>query len=142
MKTVRLLTRIITVLATGCCVASCVHNSRAVSQAEYSKEIVGLWLGTVAGSKETMSMHDDGTFVCQVRASGFLANTLSQGITGSIYGTWKIVGQVITLKIVGSANVQLENKVALSTIVSFKHSELQLKSDDGEISTFRRAFSL
>jgi len=42
------------------------------------------------------------------------------------------------LKITGEKNERVENKVALSRIISLKKNELVLKSDKGETSRFER----
>jgi hypothetical protein len=73
---------------------------------------------------------------------GFIANTLSQGVTGTIRGTWKITGAIITLRITGAENESLRNRIASSTIVTFKEDQLVLKSGRGETSTFRRVLAL
>jgi len=134
--------RAIAVVVLGFCLASCVNNSTPVPEAEYSTKIVGRWQGTVGDLKETMSIDDNGTFVCQLRPMGFIANTLSQGVTGTIRGTWKIAGAMITLRITGSENEHLRNRIASSTIVAFKEDELVLKSDRGETSSFQRVLAL
>jgi hypothetical protein len=59
-----------------------------------------------------------------------------------IYGTWKINDAIIALSITGAQNENLRSSVALSTIVSFKEGELELKSDRGETSLFQRVFVL
>jgi hypothetical protein len=105
---------------------------------EYSTKIVGRWQGTVGDSKETMSIDGDGTFVCQLQPLGFIANTLSQSVAGTIRGTWKITGAIITMSITGAENEPLRNRSASSTIVAFKGDELVLKSDRGETSPFQR----
>ncbi len=69
---------------------------------------------------------------------GFIANTLFPSATGTVRGTWKITGAIITLVISGAENEQLMNKIASSTIMSFKVNELVLKSDQGETSSFQR----
>ena len=130
--------RIIALLVLGFCLASCSNNSSTVPEAEYSTKIVGCWQGVVGDLKETMSMNADGTFVCQLRRSGFLANTLSQSVPGMVRGTWKINGAIITLKITGAEHEALQNKIASSTIMAFKEDEIVLKSDRGETSPFRR----
>jgi uncharacterized protein (TIGR03066 family) len=134
--------RAIAVVVLGFCLASCANNSSTVPEAEYSTKIVGRWQGTVGDLKETMSIEGDGTFVCQLHPMGFIANTLSQGVTGTIRGTWKITGAIITLRITGSENEHLRNKIASSTIVAFKEDELVLKSDRGETSPFQRVLAL
>lgn len=88
--------------------------------------------------KEAMSVDGNGTFVCQLHPTGFIANTLSQGVTGTVRGTWKISGAIITLKITGAKNERLLNRIISSTIVAFKEDEFILKSDRGEISSFQR----
>jgi len=128
----------IAVVVLGFCLASCVNNSPPVPEAQYSTKIAGRWQGTVGDVKETMSIDADGTFVCQVHPMGFIANTLSQSVTGAIRGTWKITGAIITLRITDAKNELLENRVASSTIVAFKEDELVLKSDRGETSSFQR----
>jgi len=128
----------IAVVILGFCLESCGNNPAPVLTSEYSKNIVGNWQGTIGDLKETMSIHGDGTFVCQVYPFGFIANTLSQDVPGTIRGTWKITGAIITLRITGSKNEQLKNTVASSTIVVFNKDELVLKSDQDETSTFQR----
>lgn len=130
--------RAIAVVVLGFCLASCANNSSTVPEAEYSTKIVGHWQGTVGDEKETMSIEGDGTFVCQLHLTGFIANTLSQGVTGTVHGTWRITGPILTLRITGSENEHLRNKIASSTIVAFKEDKLVLKSDRGETSPFQR----
>jgi hypothetical protein len=129
---------VIAIVIAGYCIGSCAHNSPPVPETEYATKIVGGWQGTVGDSKESMSIDSDGTFICQLHQTGFIANTLSQGVTGTIRGTWKITGAVITLKITGAKNEDLGNKIASSTIVAFRENELVLKSDRGETSLFQR----
>jgi len=118
--------------------ASCGNNSPNVPLEEYSTKIVGHWQGKVGRFNETMSINSDGTFVCLVHPMGFIANTLSQRVTGTVYGTWKISGAVITLNITSSQKERLGNENATSTILAFKKDELILKSDRGETSPFQR----
>ncbi len=132
----------IAVIVVEFCAASCANNSSTVPEAEYSTQIVGRWQGAVGDSKETMSINGDGTFVCQLYPTGFIANTLSQGVKGMVRGTWKISGTVITLRITGEKNERLANATAASTIVAFKKDELELKSDGGGTSPFRRVRTL
>ena len=134
--------RAIAVAVLGFCLASCADNSPPVSEAEYSTKIVGGWQGTVGDLKETISINGDGTFVCQLQRMGFIANTLSQDVAGTIRGRWKITGAIITLRISGSENEHLRNRITSSTIVAFKKDELVLKSDRGEISHFQRVSAL
>ena len=102
--------RAIAAVVLGFCLASCANNSPPVPEAEYSTKIVGRWQGTVGDLKETMSIDGDGTFVCQLYPMGFIANTLSQGVTGTIRGTWKITGAIITLRITGAENETFEEQ--------------------------------
>jgi uncharacterized protein (TIGR03066 family) len=126
----------------GLCLASCADNSRPVPEPEYATKIVGHWQGTAGNSKENIVIAADGTFVCHMQPMGFIANTLSQGVNGTIRGTWKITGALITLNITGAENEALRNKTAASTIVAFKEDELVLISDRGETSSFRRMVAL
>jgi hypothetical protein len=134
--------RAIAVVVLGFCVASCANNPPPVRQAEYSTKIIGIWQGTVGDLKETMSIDGDGTFVCQLHPRGFIANTLSQGVSGTIRGTWKITGTMITLRVTSAEHEQLKNKIASSTIVALREDRLVLKSDRGETSAFQRARDL
>jgi hypothetical protein len=88
--------------------------------------------------KETISFNADGKFVSQVRPRGFISNTLGQGITGTIRGTWTIEGNVISLNIDSAENENVLNKTTTSTINMFKQNELVLRSSSGETSTFVR----
>jgi len=126
----------------GFCLGSCANNSQPVAEAEYSAKIVGSWQGTVGHLKETMSIHGDHTFDCKLQPTGFIANTLSQGVTGTIHGSWKIAGAIVTLSITSAENERLRNKIASSTIMSFKGNEVVLKSSRGEISSFWRVHPL
>jgi hypothetical protein len=134
--------RAIALAVLGFCLASCGNNSSTVPEAEYSTEIVGRWQGTVGDLKETMSIDADGTFVCQLYPTGFIANTLSQGVKGTVRGTWEITGAMVTLKITDEKKERLENRTAASTIVAFKKDELVLKSDRGGTSPFQRVRAL
>ena len=134
--------RAIVVFVLGSCLVSCTTNTSTIPEAEYPTKIVGRWQGTVGDSKEIMSISGDGTFVCQLYPTGFIANTLSQGERGTIRGTWNITGAAITLRITGEKNERLENRIAASTIVAFKKDELVLKSDRGGTSPFQRVRAL
>jgi hypothetical protein len=126
----------------GFCLASCANNSSPVPEAEFATKIVGHWQGTVGDLKEAMSIAGDGTFVCQLHPTGFIANTLSQGVTGTIHGTWKITGAIITLRITGEKSERLENRMASSTIEALRKDQVVLRSDRGETSLFRRVLAL
>ena len=134
--------RAIIIVVLGFCIASCENISQPVMEVEYSAKIVGQWQGTVGNLKETMSINIDSTFVCKVHRMGFIANTLSQSLTGTVRGKWKISGAILTLNITDAKNERLGNKVASSTIVSFSEDKLVLKSDRGETSPFQRVGSL
>src|SRR6476659_1384923 len=88
--------------------------------------------------QHSCSFNADGKFVSQVRPRGFISNTLGQGITGTIRGTWTIEGNVISLNIDSAENVNVLNKTTTSTINMFKQNELVLRSSSGETSTFVR----
>jgi hypothetical protein len=77
-------------------------------------------------------------FVAELRPLGFISNTLSQGVTGSVRGTWAMSGKVITMTIISAENERLQNRSTSSTIVSFKQDEIVVKSESGETSTFTR----
>jgi hypothetical protein len=109
-----------------------------VGEAEYPTKIVGYWQAQVGGTNETISFGADGTFVSTVRRSGFISNTLSQGVTDTIRGTWTIKGKVISFSITSSEDVRVLNKVAASTIETFKTNELVVKSSNGSTATFVR----
>ncbi len=130
------------VLALG--VSAC-RPAKPVAEAGYSTKIVGNWLGTVGDMKESITFSANGTFIAHVRSQGFISDTLSQGVTGTIRGTWAINGKTISLKITSAddALVKLvKNGVTSSTIVAFNQEELSLKNDMGKTSTFTRALSL
>jgi hypothetical protein len=121
---------------------SCTRNRASVPEAEYATKIVGSWQGTVGDEKETVSILGDGTFECQTHSTGFIATTLSQGVTGTIRGTWKITGTNILLHITGAENERVGNSTASSTIMSFNEGTLVLKSDRGGTSSFHRVVPL
>jgi hypothetical protein len=123
-------------LATG--LLSCSPDVTLVVETEYSKKIVGDWQGRVGGVNETISFSADGTFVSQVRPGGFISNTLGQGVTGTIRGTWSIKGESITLNISGAEDERILNKATSSTIETFKPNVLVVKSNNGVTSTFVR----
>jgi hypothetical protein len=116
--------------------------AKPVAEAEYSAKIVGHWLGTLGNMKESITFSADGSFIAQLRPQGFISNTLSQGVTGTIRGTWAINGKTITLKITSAEDERVNNSVTSSTILAFNQDELSMKSDRGETSTFTRVTSL
>ncbi len=112
-----------------------------VAEADYGATIVGNWLGTVGDMKEAMTFNADGSFIAQVRPRGFISNTLSEGVTGTIQGSWALNGKIITLKITRAEDERVKNSVTSSTILAFIQDELTIKSDRGETSTFLRVDS-
>ena len=128
-------------LALALGVSSC-KPPKPVAEADYSAKIVGNWLGTVGNMKESITFNGDGSFIAQLRPQGFISNTLSQGVTGTIRGTWAINGKTITLKITSAEDERVNNSVTSSTILAFNQDELSMKSDRGETSTFTRVSSL
>ena len=116
--------------------------AKPVAEAEYSAKIVGNWLGTVGNMKESITFNGNGNFIAQLRPQGFISNTLSQGVTGTIRGTWAINGKTIALKITSAEDERVKNSVTSSTILAFNQDELSMKSDRGETSTFTRVTSL
>ncbi|HEY2183410.1 MAG TPA: hypothetical protein VGH39_00330 [Xanthobacteraceae bacterium] len=118
--------------------AACSSGGAPVPEAEYAAKIVGDWQGTVGDENEAISFSSDGKFVSQVRQRGFISNTLGQGVTGTVRGTWVIEGKTITLKIESAENERVLNKSTTSAIEAFKPNELVVKSDAGGTSTFVR----
>src|SRR4029077_17329311 len=121
---------------------SCCTPAKPVAEADYGVKIVGNWLGTVGNMKESITFNGDGNFIAQLRPQGFISNTLSQGVTGTIRGTWAINGKTITLKITSAEDERVKNSVTSSTILAFNQDELSMKSDLGETSKCIRAISL
>ena len=122
-------------------VSSCTP-AKPVEEADYGVKIVGNWLGTVGNMKESITFNGDGSFIAQLRPQGFISNTLSQGVTGTIRGTWAVNGKAITLKITSAEDERVKNSVTSSTILAFNQDELSMKNDRGETSTFTRTISL
>ena len=112
----------------------------AVGEAEYAAKIVGGWRGTVGDTNETITFGADGTFVSELRRRGFISNTLGQGVTGTIRGTWAIEGRSITLNIDSAEDERLLNRATTGTLESFKVNEIVVKSSTGETSTFMRVW--
>ena len=118
--------------------SSCAPDGATVDEAQYAAKIVGDWQGTVADVNETISFSAGGRFMSRVRRRGFISNTLGQGTTDTIRGTWTIKGNVISLNIDSAENENVLNKTTTSTINMFKQNELALRSSSGETSTFVR----
>ena len=106
-------------------------------EADYPSSIVGDWQGTVGDERETISFRADGGFTSQVRKRGFMSDTLGQGVTGSIRGTWAISGRRVTLTINSAEDVRLLNSIT-STIEAFTPNEIVVKSSAGDTATFVR----
>ena len=121
---------------------ACAPTGAPIEEAQYAAKLTGGWQGTVGNMKETMTFDAAGKFVSQVHPLGFISNTLGQGVTGTIRGTWTIKDKVITLNITSSDNENLLNKATSSTIVAFKPNELVIRSASGETSTFLRTSPL
>ena len=118
--------------------SACSPDGATVDEAQYAAKIVGDWQGTVADNNETISFGADGRFMSRVRPRGFISNTLGQGVTGTVRGTWTIKGNVISLNIDSAEDANIVNKTATSTIEMFKQNELVVRSSGGETSTFMR----
>lgn len=67
-----------------------------------------------------MKLKEDGTFVCQLQPTGFIANTFKETLPGKIYGRWNIEGDRIMLNITGEKNEQLANDFTSSKIEAFR----------------------
>ena len=118
--------------------SSCERDGASIAESQYAAKLVGEWQGSVGETNETISFRADGGFTSQVRPSGFISNTLDQGTTGTIQGSWTVQGRVITLTIASAENERLLNRTATSTIMTFEQNELVVKSAAGETSTFVR----
>jgi hypothetical protein len=117
---------------------SCSPSGTPVPQADYAARIVGGWQGTVGGVSETITFNADGKFVSEVRPRGFISNTLGQGVTGTVRGSWQISGNAINLKVTSAQDAGLADTATRSTIEKFEPDEIVVKSDKGDTSTFRR----
>ncbi|HEY7245901.1 MAG TPA: hypothetical protein VH678_18685 [Xanthobacteraceae bacterium] len=118
--------------------AGCSSDGAPVPETQYAAKIVGEWQGSVGDVKEAITFVSDGKFVSQVRQRGFISNTLGQGVTGTIRGTWTIQGKSITLKIDSAEDERVLNKQTMSTIEAFRPNQLVVKSDAGGTATFVR----
>jgi hypothetical protein len=92
----------------------------------------------VGDAKETITFTADGRFVSEVRPRGFISNTLGQGVTGTIRGTWAITGKSMTLNISSAQDERVLNRATTSTIEAFKPDQLVVRSSTGDTSTFAR----
>jgi hypothetical protein len=129
---------VLSVLLLFAVVVSSCTPSTPVAEADYAKEIVGSWQGSVGGKEESLTFNADGGFVAQIRAQGFISNTLSQGSTGMVRGSWILSDAAITLTVTSTEGERLENSTTSSTILSFTTNELEMKSSQGETSKFVR----
>jgi hypothetical protein len=118
--------------------AACSQENAPVAATDYAAKIVGGWQGTVGDDSETIRFESDGTFVSEVRPRGFISNTLGQGVTGTVRGTWQIKGSAITLSVGSAQEERVANTVTTSTIEKFELNEIIVKSSRGDTSTFRR----
>lgn len=92
--------------------------------------------------KESITFSADSRFIAQLRPQGFLSNTLSEGVTGTINGKWAINGKNISLKITYAEDERVKNSMTSSTILAFNKDELTIKNGRGETSTFLGEASL
>jgi hypothetical protein len=129
---------VLSILLVFAVVVSSCTPSTPVAEADYAKEIVGSWQGTVGGKEESITFNADGGFIAQMRAQGFISNTLSQGSSGIVRGSWILSGAAITLTVTSTEGEHAENSTASSTILSFTTNELEMKSSQGETSKFVR----
>jgi hypothetical protein len=125
-------------LLLACGLSSCSQDAAPVAEAEYPAKIIGGWQGTVGDTRETITFSADGRFVSELRPRGFISNTLGQGVTGTIRGTWAITGKSMTLNISSAEDEHVLNRATTSTIEAFKPDQLVVKSSTGETSTFAR----
>jgi hypothetical protein len=121
--------------------AGCARRSPEVPEAEYPIKIVGGWLGMVGNLQESMVIKGDGTFICHLQKTGFIAEMLFPVPPGTVSGTWSIAGSVMTLTISGEKNEHLANRMSSSVIVAFHDDEITLRSH-GTTSSFRRTAGL
>jgi hypothetical protein len=125
-------------IALGLVVSGCGKVPPAVRESDYPSAIVGQWRGTVGDVKEVMTLQRDGTFTCQLAPAGFIATMIYPAPPGSVSGTWRITGSVITLAVTSTHNERLQNGLAYSTIVAFNGNTLALRSH-GSTATFERS---
>ena len=121
----------------ACALISCSPAGK-VAEADYPAMLIGGWLGTVGDTKEDITFNADGTFTAYVRPTGFISNTLGQGVTGTIRGTWTLKGKSVTLNVDSTVRESVRNRTTISTIESFKTDEIVVKSEQGEKTTFVR----
>lgn len=125
------------VTALGVLASGCGKVPPAVRESDYPSAIVGQWRGTVGEFKEIMTIHRDGTFICRLAPAGFIATMVYPVLPGTVSGTWRITGKVITLRVASTHDERLENGFTSSTIVAFNGNRLALRSQ-GSMATFER----
>lgn len=141
----RLLASTIHLLLLGSALAASVlscTSAAPIAESQYATAIVGEWQGTVGDTRESITFQADGGFHALLRERGFISNTLSQGVAGTIRGTWAIEGEIITLTTISSEDAGAANGATSSAIVAMSRDELSLRSESGETSVFLRAVSL
>jgi hypothetical protein len=127
---------LLTLLALG--LSGCERDGASIAESQYAATLVGDWQGSAGETKETIRFRADGRFSARVRPMGFISNTLDQGTTGTIRGTWAVQGKIITLTVDSAENERLLNRTTTSRIMTFQQNELVVKSATGETSTFLR----
>ena len=109
---------------------ACERSGPVIAPSQYQAILIGDW--------ETMSFAQGGQYTAQLLREGFISTTLGQGEAGTINGTWTLKGNVITLAIDNTDNVEPINNSTESTIIEFKQNKLTVSSAGGETSTFIR----
>ncbi len=117
---------------------ACERSGPVIAPSQYQAILIGNWQGTVGVERETMSFAQGGQYTAQLLREGFISTTLGQGEAGTINGTWTLKGNVITLAIDNTDNVEPINNSTESTIIEFKQNKLTVSSAGGETSTFIR----
>lgn len=116
-------------------------NPPSVAESDYATRIVGGWQGVAGGLNESMVFNGNGTFVCRLQKTGFIAEMLYPAPPGTVTGSWAIAGATMTLTINGTKNEHLTNDAASSEIVAFHENDIVLRSH-GSTSSFRRTTGL
>jgi uncharacterized protein (TIGR03066 family) len=119
-------------------ISSCAPAGAPYAEAEYPARILGTWHGRTADEDETIQFESDGKFVSEVRRAGFISNTLGQGTTRTIRGTWTIAGKIVTMTLDSAVHAYVSDHVTTSTIEQLKPNQLVVKSDQGNVATFLR----
>ena len=122
----------------GLALTCCAKKEITIPEVEYASKIVGCWQGTVSSQQETMSLADNGTFVCKLVPTGFISTMIFPRPPGRVSGTWSVSGTIVNLRITDERNENLASQLASSTIVAFTGDKLVLKPSNGEVSSFQR----